>query len=69
MKQGFSANIESEKLDKLDMIAIQDERSRSYFLQIAVDDFIKRFEKKNGELAIDPDALKKFRHRNRKFIQ
>jgi len=69
MKQGFSANIEPEMLDKLDMIAIQDDRSRSYLLQIAIDNYIKRFEKNNGELDIDQAALKKFRHRNRKYTQ
>jgi hypothetical protein len=53
-------------LDKLDMIAVQDGRSRNKEILFMISKYIKDVEQSNGIIQIDQNVLSQIRNRNRK---
>jgi len=65
MKAHYSGKIETELLNKLDMVALNDQRSRAFFLERALVEFIERHEKAHGAIKVDARKLDAFRNRRK----
>lgn len=65
MNMHFTGRTDESVLDKLDMMAIQDQRSRAFMLELAIKEAVERFEHQHGPIEVQPKKLEEFRNRRR----
>jgi len=64
-QKSISLRIDSNILDRLDMIAIKEDRSLNYVVRLLLSYFLLAYETKHGPIVTDPAALERFRSRIR----
>ena len=65
-KMLVSLRLNSVNIEKVDMLAISEDRSRNQIMEKILSETIKRLEKKHGEIKVDTDKLEKFRRKRRR---
>ncbi len=60
-KIAVSLRLDIKIVDKSDMLAIKEERSRNFIINRLLSDTIRIFEERNGQIKVDAEVLKKLR--------
>ncbi len=53
----FSLRVSEELLSKIKVIAVRNKRSANKEIEYALEQYVKDFEKRHGEISIDGDTL------------
>ncbi len=61
MKASVSLRLENRLLDKADILAISEERSRNFIINQLLNEILQILEKNDGKIDIDNSALEEFR--------
>jgi predicted transcriptional regulator len=60
-KTPVSLRLDIGIVDKADMMAIQEDRSRNFIINRLLSDIIHKFEKRNGTIEVDAEVLRQIR--------
>ncbi len=65
-KTAVSLRLDLKVVDKADMLAIQEDRSRNFIINRLLSDIIQKFENENGEIEVDASLLEQLRRKREK---
>ena len=63
-KTAVSILLDHDVVDKIDRLALNEQRSRNYIVNRLLSDSLKIVEKNHGKIKVDAEVLKQLRRRN-----